>query len=675
MLREHDPVQFRSLRRLLKDKQIRLGEFDRLVDQRRRERVESRKRNRAVAAARISRTADAIGPAPRAAAGGVQIGRYLANAQGLFLLKSIGRGAPPITLPLANFTARITAEIRRDDGVDSTREFEIEARLGGQTRRLVIAAAQFASMKWVTEQLGARAVIAAGMGIKDQVREAIQLLSSKQMVERTVHTHTGWRKLDGGWAYLHGGGALGATGAVTGVETSLPAALAPFILPASPTGAELRSAIRASLAVLDLAPDRVTVPTLGAVWRSILGAADFSVFVYGATGRFKTALASLLQQHFGAGFAAHRLPGSWASTANFNEVLAFIAKDALLVIDDFRPGAAERRRLEGEADRLLRAAANGAGRGRLKSDTSLRPAHPPRALILATGEEKPSGESLIARMFLVEVAPGDIDPKRLSACQRDAAAGLYAQATAGYIQWLAPRLDQVRAEMSAAHARYREQAAHAGLHRRTPGIVADLFIGWERFLDFAHEAEALTRSEAEGYRARVWSALIEVAHRQSEHQREANPVDRFLALLRSAIAAGRAHVATRDGGMPDNPGAWGWRTAEPHATMGGLSGCPKARESAGWMVRTFSWTSTPLTAPHRRWPRMATASRSASQTLIKRLHEAGWLKSIDEQRGKLKVRRMIDGRRLEVLHLSADVLERSISWKNRPNRPIDGREE
>jgi hypothetical protein len=63
---------------------------------------------------------------------------------------------------------------------------------------LVVAAAQFASMKWVTEHLGARAVIAAGMGIKDQVREAIQLLSSKQMVERTVHTHTGWRTLDGG---------------------------------------------------------------------------------------------------------------------------------------------------------------------------------------------------------------------------------------------------------------------------------------------------------------------------------------------------------------------------------------------------------------------------------------------------------------------------------------------
>jgi hypothetical protein len=49
--------------------------------------------------------------------------------------------------------------------------------------------------------------------------------------------------------------------------------------------------------------------------------------------------------------------------------------------------------------------------------------------------------------------------------------------------------------------------------------------------------------------------------------------------------------------------------------------------------------------------------------------------SIDERREKLKIRRMIDGTRLEVLHLPADVLEHSIVGKNRPNRPIDRREE
>jgi hypothetical protein len=54
------------------------------------------------------------------------------------------------------------------------------------------------------------------------------------------------------------------------------------------------------------------------------------------------------------------------------------------------------------------------------------------------------------------------------------------------------------------------------------------------------------------------------------------------------------------------------------------------------------------------------------QTLIKRVHESGRLKSVDERRGKLRVRRIISGTRLEVLHLPADVLEHSVAEKNRP---------
>lgn len=60
------------------------------------------------------------------------------------------------------------------------------------------------------------------------------------------------------------------------------------------------------------------------------------------------------------------------------------------------------------------------------------------------------------------------------------------------------------------------------------------------------------------------------------------------------------------------------------------------------------------------------------QTLIKRLHESGRLQSIDQQRGKLKVRRIIDGRRLEVLHLPADVLARSLTEKTGPIGPSTG---
>ncbi|HXZ87363.1 MAG TPA: hypothetical protein VEF07_02255 [Candidatus Binataceae bacterium] len=323
----------------------------------------------------------------------------------------------------------IVAELKRDDGLDSMLEFEIDARLGGQTRRFVVAAAQFGSMQWVAEKLGARAVIAACMGVKDRVREAIQLLSSSQIVERTVYTHTGWRRLDAGWCYLHGAGAIRPDGAISEIKSSLPEVLAPYVLPPPPSGSALKSALHASLSILALAPDRGTVPVLGALWRSVLGTADFSVFLYGETGRFKTALATLLQQHFGAGFCADGLPGSWISTSNFNERLAFVVKDALLVFDDFRPAgsASPRERFHQDADRLLRGAANRVGRGRLRSDGSMLPTTPPRALILSTGEQMPEGESLRARMIMVEVGPADIDQGKLSVCQRDAANGMYAR--------------------------------------------------------------------------------------------------------------------------------------------------------------------------------------------------------------------------------------------------------
>ena len=54
---------------------------------------------------------------------------------------------------------------------------------------------------------------------------------------------------------------------------------------------------------------------------------------------------------------------------------------------------------------------------------------------------------------------------------------------------------------------------------------------------------------------------------------------------------------------------------------------------------------------------------------MKRLHESGRLQNIDHQRRKLKVRRMIRGSRLEVLHLRADVLGRLLAEKTGPIGP------
>src|ERR1019366_2498974 len=164
------------------------------------------------------------------------------------------------------------------------------------------------------------------------------------------------------------------------------------------------------------------------------GEADFAVHMVGETGAFKSEVAALHQQHFGAAMSRLNLPGSWSSTGNSLEVLAFHAKDALLAIDDFAPqgSATDVSRYHAAADRVFRAAGNGAGRGRLDSSAALRESKPPRALILSTGEEIPRGHSVRARLLITEIAKGSIDGGDLRSCQQDASAGLYAESMGGF---------------------------------------------------------------------------------------------------------------------------------------------------------------------------------------------------------------------------------------------------
>ena len=268
-----------------------------------------------------------------------------------------------------------------------------------------------------------------------------------------------------------------------------------YQLPALPEGAALADAVRASLALLDLGPDTITAPVLGAIYRAPLGEPspiDFALHLTGPTGAFKTELAALAQAHFGAAFNGRRLPASWADTANMLEKKAFLAKDAVLVVDDFAPTGttADVQRLHREADRLFRAAGNRAGRARMRADGGSRPTYYPRGLIISTGEDIPSGQSLRARLLVLELTPGEITAVALSSAQADAANGLLAAAMAGYLRWLAPRIDDLKATLPERQRALRDTLVQGIEHRRTPDIAASLILGWETFLRFAEDARS-----------------------------------------------------------------------------------------------------------------------------------------------------------------------------------------
>ena len=588
---------------------------------------------------------------------------YRETPAGLVWEKPTANGT--VATPLTNFRARIVAQVVEDDGAEQRRLFEIEGALGARASRFGLPASAFTAMNWPTENLGATAVTYAGMGLRDHARVAIQLLSG-EVPERTVYTHLGWREIGGEWVFLHGGGAIGPLGPVQeGVETHLDGALARYVLPDPPTGVALQAAVRASLRLLEVAPDRLSVPLLAAAYRVVLGATDFSEHLAGPTGVLKTELAALVQQHFGAAMDSRNLPGSWSSTGNLLEAVAFAAKDAVFLVDDFAPAgsAGDVLRLHRDADRLLRAQGNGSGRQRMRADTSLRPAKPPRGLVLSTGEDVPRGQSLRARVLVLEVGPGDVNEELLSACQADAAAGLYATAMAGFIRSIAGRYPAIRAGLRAEVVRLRREALGSRAHRRTPEIVANLAIGIDQFLNFAEAVGAIEPEEHSALANRCWLALGHAAAGQDEHQSASDPAARFLELLAAAIGAGRAHVAGEDGDLPSNPGAWGWRKDTDGTGSFGHEVWRPLRERVGWVVDDDSGHGLFLD-PDASFAAAQSMGRDVGdplavqpKTLHRRLQQAGLLLSVDEARHRLTVRRTLAGARHYVLHLSASVLE------------------
>lgn len=549
------------------------------------------------------------------------------------------------TIPIANFIARIVRDLILDDGVEKGREFGIEAELDGHKFSFIVTASEFPRMGWVLRHLGPQALIYPGQ--QQHARAAIQWLSGQVRQER-IFTHLGWTRDGSDWLYLHAGGAVGAHGPRCDVRVQLPSALEHYQVPT--VGAvERANAVRASLRFLSLAPDRISFPLLAAVYRAPFGKVDFSLFLTGETGTLKTTLAALCQQHFGAKMDAGGLPANFVSTANALESLAFTAKDALLVVDDFVPTAGPGdTTLQSVAERLFRAAGNRQGRNRMGGGGRLRPPHPPRALVLATGEEVPRGHSLRARLLIVDVGLGDVDRTITSQCQQAAREGQLASAMGAFLCWIAGRHDELQdcLETKTRDVRNPYQGA---VHARIPGALAELQCGFEIWLQFALDVGAISAAERDVLERRSANALHELGVRQTQYHQASDPALRFVSLLRAALASGCAHVADRSGKKPESPEFWGWRR----------------KQGRGWVAQgaRIGWiTGSDLfldpTVSYQIVQQMAGPERIplSEQTLRHRLRERGLLASIDAGRQMLQVRRTLEGRPRQVLHLKASHL-------------------
>jgi hypothetical protein len=593
---------------------------------------------------------------PQPALEPLRAGNYLLDGRGITWLKPGGNG--PTEVPLTNFGAMIAADVRRDDGAETRREFEITARLNGRRARFTVPADRFRAMNWSGEHLGAEAIVRPGMGLRDHVGVAIQELSGARsggIPTRHVFAHTGWRELPGGWGYLTASGAMMASGLDTSVTVDLGPALAAYDLPPADDPAVLRPAIRASLAVLDIAPDPVIVPLLAAAYRAPLPLwPDCSVWLYGLSGTLKTSLSCLAQQHFGAALAvdAAGLPGNWTSTANMLEMQAFTVAHALLVVDDYSPAAStmEARRSAYTADRLLRASANHAGRGRLNSDASMRPVKPPRAQILTSAEDlPPAGMSLRARVMVSEVTRGAVHLGPLGAAQGAAADGKLALAMSGYVQYLAAHHSVLDGQLKTRLAELRD-AARAEGHPRTALNIASLMLGWEQWLFYAQHAGVIDGGQVGQLFRRAWKALCDLGAEQARYQRDASPADAYLRALGALLASGGVHFTSHDGGVPAEPQRWGWQFR--------AMGWEPQGQLIGWVTDDGMFLQPEVAYKEaKQFCERSGATLGVSRYALHQQLHARHLLAETEGLGRLTVRRNLGGRTRNVLHLAAASFE------------------
>ena len=438
------------------------------------------------------------------------------------------------TRRLANFHLTSIRTIVRDDGAETYPSLQIEAKLGGRTFKAEISIDDFQGMKWPMKVMGSKAVVEPKM--EHAARYGLQVCA-RQDSDKLIYTHTGWRNVDGKPCYLHSGGAIGAEGIRSDIKATLPTSkMSAYTLPDPPTGEDEKTAIRASLRFLDVADDLFSMPLYAAIWRAPLGDCAMTVFIDGATGLFKTATAKLAQQHYGKDFEDEQniLHFDNGTANGFRETL-FAAKDTLCLIDEFVPtgSTSEQQRMHAMGEQVIRAVGNKSGRIRLGKDHKLENPHEPRGLLITTGEGRPRGHSLAARTVHLPVTKETVNRERLTACQNDARMGLYAQAMAGYLRWLA-RQGGIGGKGKTLVEKFRQSLSSPDRHAKSAHILADLAVGFQFFLDYVVEIGAITSAEADALWDRLWKALFQLALEQDKVQSTQDPAREVLIRLKSA---------------------------------------------------------------------------------------------------------------------------------------------
>ena len=482
---------------------------------------------------------------------------------------------------LANFSVMPYMQIVRDDGEDQTSEYLVDGfdRSGKPYPRCRLKSSEYQDqqMRWLQDNWGFGATVLPGNTVRSKVHYAMSEAAHFGAQCMTEYTHTGWRKVNGKWAYLYEGGAIGAEG----VSVRLPRGLERYTLDG---GADIKAREGAQVTwdLRNVMPKRVYVPLLGMIFlspqREFLNSGgatpDVGLYIRGGTGAGKTVITSLALSHFGDFRYNLPLPGSFHDTPKSQITKGYYLKDMPFLIDDYHPSDEKDRRSMNTMAQLMLRAISGMGRSTLSSDQELRSIKTPRCLAIMTGEDLPDvGPSGVARMYVVNLRPASEDGKfagdvpkteALTRMQEKARKGYLTASMRGYIKWLAKQADVLPELLEADYNRLRMYAMknNAGQHDRMPGALAHIMLGYSNMLRYLRDADVLTTEQMAQEVQDAWRVLLDTGREQAAEMAEDKPTSKFIGIVSALIGSGQVRVIDKNKTPPAGVTVCGYKSPE-----------------------------------------------------------------------------------------------------------------
>jgi hypothetical protein len=345
---------------------------------------------------------------------------------------------------LANFVLTLDEDIEVQDDVESWREFAGTLTTASGTSPFRIKATDFADNKALQAALfaagGCELLIYAKL---DELRRAISMISKDagKLRRRKLTTNFGWTA--DGSSFLTPSVCISAKGIEelddqsevrVDLHTETPACCLDLKKLEDQELRRLKQHVVDDL--LKLSDRTVTYTLLGATAASVLypfakGAGRFALWLVGKTGAGKSFVSKLFSNFFGNFPIASAPFTTWSGTPNYVQRQGYFFKDALYLVDDYKPEVVPAYQVV----RILQSYADNTARGRLKSDASANVLRPIRGFLVCTGEDVPEhNASAIARSVIVQVPQ---QAKKVAAGSRCLVeCEHYCGVMAGFIRWL-----------------------------------------------------------------------------------------------------------------------------------------------------------------------------------------------------------------------------------------------